>query len=127
MTASTVYEVPGAALRSEVQRAPPSADFPASLPPSASVTVTDENVPPAAVTDTGFPAARSTTVTFAGGPSCPPPFEEADGEPGPLAAWAVHAVRETTRATAARAGRGRRIGGTEHLRKRREKGGMPGL
>ncbi|GGY65951.1 hypothetical protein GCM10010363_54040 [Streptomyces omiyaensis] len=89
--------------------------------------MTDENVPPAAATVTGFPATRSTTVTFAGGPSCAAPRAGAPEESGPLAAWAVQAVRETTRATAARAGRDVRIGGTEHLQKRREKSGMPGL
>ncbi|CAL9278579.1 hypothetical protein SUDANB25_00049 [Streptomyces sp. SudanB25_2051] len=126
-TTFTVYAAPGTALRSEVQRVPPAADLPVSRPPSAAVTVTDVIVPPAAVTVTCFPASGFTTVTRAGAPPCSAPPEGAAEEPGPLAARAVQAVRQTARATAARAGRDVRIGGTEHLRKRREKGGMPGL
>ncbi|GHA68109.1 hypothetical protein GCM10010305_07580 [Streptomyces termitum] len=121
-TTATVYDAPGAAFRSDVQRAPPAAARPASRPPAASVTVTDASVPPDAVTVTCFPAAGATTDTFGGAPSA-----AADGAAGPPPDPAEQAVRETARATAASTGRDGRMDGTEHLREEEGKGGMPGL
>ncbi|GAA3396003.1 hypothetical protein GCM10017752_48090 [Streptomyces roseoviridis] len=65
---STVYVVPGAALRSEVHEPPPEPVRPGSAAPSSSTTFTRARVPPLADTVSGRPATGGVTVTFAGVP-----------------------------------------------------------
>src|SRR5690606_20157831 len=84
--ASTVYAVPGAATRSDVQVRPSADIFPASAPPLPAVTDTAWSFPCASVTFTGPPGVAALPVRFtetlvAGALSSPP--DPADPEEPP--------------------------------------------
>ena len=126
--ASTVYAVPGAATRSDIQLRPSADIFPASAPPSSAVTETVFSFPSASVTFTGSPGAaalpwRFTEMLVAGAlaspPSCaaepdaPPPEQAVSAAASSAAGTAVRAVRRWMRGRAELNGKTSRAAGLD--------------